>query len=123
MACLEVALATQFTTLFSFSYHSNGAWPFAGLILDADGDLLGTTEEGGANDEGTVFEIVNIGTVAAPVYASAPTTLVGFDGSNGSQPVGALTIDANGNLFGTTHGGGANNLGTVPVEKTARLSR
>ena len=57
--------------------------PVAGLIADANGDLFGTTDEGGANSDGTVFEIENTGTVAAPVYASAPTTLVSFNGSNG----------------------------------------
>ena len=33
--------------------------PYAGLIADANGDLFGTTRSGGANDDGTVFEIAN----------------------------------------------------------------
>jgi uncharacterized repeat protein (TIGR03803 family) len=77
-------------------------YPGAGeLIIDSHGDLFGTTGGGGANNEGTVFEIQNIGTVAAPVYDSTPTTLVSFDGSNGALPNGGL-IAANGNLFGAT---------------------
>ena len=95
---------------------SHGAEPFAGLIADANGDLFGTTHNGGDGDYGTVFEIKNAGTVAAPVYASAPTTLVTFNSSNGAGPAWGgpgLTADANGNLFGTTVGGGGNNDGTV----------
>jgi hypothetical protein len=48
-----------------------------------------------------VFEIKNTGAVTAPVYASAPTTLVSFDGSNGDQPTAGLIADANDDLFGT----------------------
>ena len=48
------------------------------------------------------------------------TTLVSFNGANGIDPVGSLIADANGDLFGTTAGGGANNAGTVfEIAKTA----
>jgi uncharacterized repeat protein (TIGR03803 family) len=100
------------TTLVSFN-SSNGQAPEAGPIADANGDLFGTTVEGGANGDGTVFEIKNTGTVATPIYASAPITLVSFDGSNGQNPEAALIVDANGDLFGTTSAGGAINYGTV----------
>ena len=46
-------------------------------------------------------------------YASAPTTLVSFNGTDGETPIGGLIADANGDLFGTTDGGGANGDGTV----------
>ncbi|HEX3882023.1 MAG TPA: Ig-like domain-containing protein, partial [Stellaceae bacterium] len=65
-------------------------------------------EIGGANDEGTVFEIAKTG----GGYASTPTTLVSFDGDNGAYPVPDLIADAAGNLFGMT-GGGGNGDGTV----------
>jgi uncharacterized repeat protein (TIGR03803 family) len=86
--------------------------PEGGFTFDASGDLFGTTYNGGVGSYGTVFEIKNIGT-AAPVYASTATTLFSFSGWNGSSPPGGLVIDANGNLFGTTSTGGANNTGTV----------
>ena len=60
-------MTTQLTTLVSFN-GANGADPVAGLIADANGDLFGTTIQGGA-----VFELQNTGTAAAPVYANAPT--------------------------------------------------
>ena len=84
---LEVGLITQLTTLVSFN-SANGQGPEAGLIADANGDLFGTTYVGGANGDGTVFEIVNTGTLAAPVYASVPTTLVSFNSSDEANPCG-----------------------------------
>jgi murein DD-endopeptidase MepM/ murein hydrolase activator NlpD len=94
------------STLIAFN-GSNGRFPVSGLIADVNGDLFGTTEFGGTNNEGTVFELVNNdGTYTL-------STLVNFNGSNGTEPVSGLTADANGDLFGTTSGGGANGDGTV----------
>jgi hypothetical protein len=110
----------QFTTLFSFN-GSNGVYPNGGLTGDANGDLFGATFEGGANDYGAVFEIQNTGTIAAPVYASASTTL-SFDGSNGAPPAG-LIADPNGDLFGTSEYYGANDDGTVfEIKNTERTA-
>ena len=96
------------TTLVNFDY-TNGAFPEAALIVDANGNLFGTTEAGGAHGFGTVFEIANSG----GVYASTPITLFDFDNANGAFPLASLLIDANGNLFGTTKYGGAYGAGTV----------
>ena len=111
----------ELTTLVSFN-GADGAQPAAGLIADAQGDLFGTTATGGANGQfgpGTVFEI----TKTSNGYASTPTTLVNFNGTNGAQPNGALIADAHGDLFGTTNAGGANGgigFGTVyEIVKTA----
>ena len=89
------------TTLVSFNGITIGATR-GSLIADANGDLFGTTQYGGAYGDGTVFEIVNTGTAAAPIYASTPTTLVSFNGTNGAYPSGSLIADANGDFFGTT---------------------
>ena len=104
---------TSVSTLVSFN-GDDGANPYASLIGDAKGDLFGTTNVGGAGNKGTVFELVNTGTAAAPVYGSTPTVLVSFTGTNGSNPDSILTTDSKGDLFGTTwSGGGAANDGTV----------
>ena len=95
-------------TLLSFN-GANGASPVSGLIADAAGDLFGTTASGGANGDGTVFEIAKAGAG----YASTPTTLFSFDGANGAGPVSGLIADAAGDLFGTTPSGGAYGYGTV----------
>ena len=89
---------------------ADGAYPFSEhLIIDATGDLFGTTTGGGANDLGTVFEL----TKTDGIYDNVPTTLISFNGLNGSVPDAGLIADAAGNLFGTTESGGANGRGTV----------
>ena len=98
-------MTAALTTLVSFN-GANGESPEGSLIADSNGDLFGTTSAGGGTggtgDDGTVFELVNNGTVAAPSYASTPTTLVSFNKSNGVLPEGSLIADVNGDLFGTT---------------------
>lgn len=92
------------TTLAAFS-SSNGAAPSGRLIADSAGNFCGTTSEGGANNDGTVFEL--------PAGSSSIITLATFNGANGARPLGGLIADAAGNLFGTTFNGGANGDGTV----------
>jgi hypothetical protein len=97
-------------TLVSFD-DSDGEEPRGDLLLDANGDLFGTTESEAGND-GTVFVIeINNGTPTG--YASTPNTLFSFSGTDGSLPLGNLITDGSGDLFGTTYGGGTNGLGTV----------
>jgi len=92
------------TTLVSFN-GKDGSHPAGGLIMDANGDLVGTTLTGGASDDGTVFDIA--------MGSDHITTLVNFNLANGGLPHGDLVFDADGNLFGTTSNGGASNDGTV----------
>ena len=67
--------------LWSASTAPTAQYPYAGLIADAAGDLFGTTYGGGANGDGTVFEIAK----TAGSYASTPTTLVSFNGTRQGQ--------------------------------------
>src|SRR5208282_230089 len=68
------------TTLVNFNI-TDGAYPYAGhLITDASGDLFGTTSEGGAYGDGTVFEVTKVGNG----YASTPATLASFNGTDGN---------------------------------------
>ena len=99
--------------IYSFSGPSNqdGAYPFSGLVLDASGkNLYGTTYQGGASSQGTVFQLTNSG------GTWTETVLHTFDdisGSDGYYPYGALAFDAAGNLYGTTQAGGKFGGGTV----------
>ncbi|MGH9316813.1 MAG: choice-of-anchor tandem repeat GloVer-containing protein, partial [Thermoanaerobaculia bacterium] len=95
---------TTFTTLHSFA-GSDGATPYAGLIQGTDGNLYGTTYRGGANNDGTIFKIHTDGT--------SFTTLHSFVGSDGVNLYAGLIQGTDGNLYGTTAFGGANNYGTI----------
>jgi uncharacterized repeat protein (TIGR03803 family) len=101
---------TKETVLHSFAGGPDGADPVAGLTFDAAGNLYGTTSGGGTSSNGTVFEL------AAPQNAGSWTESVLYSfgtGTDGAVPVGGVTFDAAGNLYGTTSAGGAYNLGTV----------
>jgi uncharacterized repeat protein (TIGR03803 family) len=100
------------TTLYNFcsqSGCSDGYYPEAGLIQASNGDFYGTTTSGGAGGAGTVFKITPGGQL---------TTLHSFcsqsNCTDGEYPETGLVQATNGNLFGTTYGGGgANGRGTI----------
>ena len=75
------------------------------MVVDAAGNLYGTTYGGGNSNDGTIFEL--------GAGSSTITTLASFDGCNGSNPRACLLADAAGNLYGTTTNGGSDDLGTV----------
>jgi uncharacterized repeat protein (TIGR03803 family) len=84
----------------------DGANPYAGLVMDAKGNLYGTTFVGGSADVGTVFKLTGTKETLLHTFAGYPT--------GGAQPYfGSLAMDANGNLYGTTVYGGASADGTV----------
>ncbi len=100
------------TVLYSFAGGTaDGADPQAGLVMDAKGNLYGTTHAGGATGNGTVFELV------APKHKSGTWTekvLYSFGtGTDGVAPVGRVAFDSAGNLYGTTSAGGTIGYGTV----------
>jgi uncharacterized repeat protein (TIGR03803 family) len=107
--CAATAIASPaqvlFTTLHSFSFF-DGALPSATLVQGSDGNFYGTTVNGGAYQNcgtlggpcGTVFEITPAG---------ALTTLHNFDYTDGGGPRAGLLQGADGNLYGTTYGGGS----------------
>lgn len=86
---------------------TNGANPRA-LTFGPNGVLYGTTISGGAFNSGTVFRLTTNVQLMTQL-----TTLVNFDGENGAGPVGGLTFDESGTLYGTTVGGGPGGWGTV----------
>ena len=101
----EIAAGTSsVTTLAAFS-GTTGQYPQGGPVLDSSGNLYGVTYAGGADGDGTVYELA--------AGSSTITTLASFNGANGSAPQAGLLVDSDGNLFGTTTGGGANSDGTV----------
>src|ERR1019366_7771530 len=99
------------TTLYSFCSQTNctdGARPYAGLVQAANGNFYGTTYSGGTNGGGTVFKITQGGTLTTLYSFCSQTNCTDGDG-----PYAGLVQAANGDLYGTTNGGGTNGLGTV----------
>jgi uncharacterized repeat protein (TIGR03803 family) len=100
------------TILHSFGASGDGEYPSGNLIFDRNGNLYGTTSDGGAYGTrcggtgcGTVFELTTSGT---------ETILHSFGASgDGFTPLAGLVFDKKGNLYGTTYEGGAYDYGTV----------
>jgi uncharacterized repeat protein (TIGR03803 family) len=95
--------------LHSFTWtNGDGAFPSGGLVMDRDGSLYGTTQEGGRDDYcwgdcGTVFKIDKTG---------KETVLLGFILPS-AYPTASMIWDAEGHLYGTTSGNGSSSFGTV----------
>lgn len=109
----SLARAQTFTTLYSFSGNSDGGQPYTGVIEDADGNLYGTTTEGGdlkcsAHGCGVVYELNTAGTETVLHRFSGPVS-----GGDAAWPYAPLIRDKAGNIYGTTNLGGANGWGAV----------
>jgi uncharacterized repeat protein (TIGR03803 family) len=106
------AWASTETVIYNFNnYTGDGYYPYSGLVADKAGNLYGTTQSGGANNLGSVFELKLSGGVWTE------TLLYSFAGgvTDGEYPeYSPLVFDAAGNLYGTTQNGGSScNCGTV----------
>jgi uncharacterized repeat protein (TIGR03803 family) len=96
-----------YAVLYSL-YGCDGCGPHAGLVMDSAGNLYGTAPEEGAYNHGSVFKL----TPSSGGWTFA--SLHDFKGgSDGDLPIGGLVFDADGNLYGTTSGGGAYGYGVV----------
>ncbi len=93
------------TTLHTFT-GVDGDLPQAALVQGPDGNFYGTTKDGGAGgaNDGVVFSISPSGSYSV---------LHSFAGTDGANPTSSLILAKDGSLYGTTSGGGANNLGTL----------
>jgi uncharacterized repeat protein (TIGR03803 family) len=95
-----------FTLLYAFPGAERGATPLAGLARDANGNLYGTTGEGGGYGRGIVFELTTTG-VESPLHQ--------FKGlpSDGARPAANLLPGTKGNIYGTTSSGSADGSCTL----------
>jgi len=93
--------------LYSFG-GPDGKNPFGNLIFDHTGNLYGTTAFGGTWGGGVVFQLTprSHGTWKERILHT-------FSGKDGNFPLAGLIFDQTGSLYGTTNGGGRDNLGVV----------
>jgi uncharacterized repeat protein (TIGR03803 family) len=121
-ALFKINATGALQTIYSFCSQScpDGAAPRGTLIQARDLNFYGTTSEGGAHVRGgTVFRLSRTGVL---------TTLHSFCAKNdchdGETPYGTLMQGSDGNLYGTTNGGGAYGDGTIfQIAQTGQFSR
>lgn len=95
---------------FAFNNITDGSNPYGQLIVDASGNLFGTTSGGGTSGGGTVFELMP---AAGGTWTEAILHNFNGDGTDGTDPFAGLTRDSAGNLYGTAVEGGAHGGGVV----------
>jgi len=112
-----------FSTLYEFAGHGDGANPVGSLTIAPDGTIYGTSDAGGiltcrdtyGDGCGTVFHLQPRPTFCASI--SCPwheTILYQFLGTfDGNDPLAGVTLDAAGNIYGTTYQGGDGSAGGV----------
>jgi len=105
----KISPAGQETILYNFTGGADGANPFAGVVMDAAGNLYGTTNNGGAAGAGVVFKLDTKGHETVLHAFSC----LGCPAHDGMSPNGGVIRDSAGNLYGTTSKGGSAGFGTV----------
>jgi len=104
----EITAAGTYSILYTFLGGSDGFYPWNPPVLDKKGNLYGTTENGGSGGYGTVYEF--------NPKTGQKNILHNFYGgvTDGASPFdGALVFDTEGNIYGTTAGGGTIGSGTM----------
>src|SRR5262252_2171202 len=91
--------------LHSLGAGTDGAQPIGGVVLDAAGNVYGSTSLGGDYQNGTVFEAKRSG------HTWTESVIYSFTGGTDAvNPVAGVTLDSRGNLYGTSSFGGANGV-------------
>ena len=102
LACSAWAAAPQI--IYNFAGGNDGEYVDSDLVMDGAGNIYGTSVQGGQFGSGTVFQVTPTGNGATH------TVLYSFTGgADGGEPYKGVTVDSQGNLYGTavTGGGGS----------------
>jgi len=106
----KMTKAGKVTVLHHFAgYPTDGNLPIGTLAQAIDGTLYGTTYLGGSVNTGTIFKISPSGSGYAVLHNFDRTV----DINDGAQPMSAMVVATDGNLYGTTSAGGKPNAGVL----------
>jgi uncharacterized repeat protein (TIGR03803 family) len=101
------------SVIYAFKGHSDGAFPYGDLAMDAKGRLYGTTYNGaGGNCAfgcGTVFQLTN----KSGLWTKKVLHLFKKNKVDGWYPAAGVALDSKGNIYGTTNFGGSAGVGTI----------
>ncbi len=93
-------------------------WVYSGVVQATDGNLYGTASVGGSNVNcSDVYGPAGCGLLYKITHGGTLTTLYNFcaltNCADGASPLAGLMQATNGNFYGTTQGGGADDYGTI----------
>jgi uncharacterized repeat protein (TIGR03803 family) len=103
----EISSSGTFSILSALNGSDQGSAPQGTLAIDANGNLYGAANLGGAGSSGTIFELDH--------GSNDIFSLTSFNGSDAAFPKSGVVLDGNGNLYGTTTKGGSNDAGVAYV--------
>jgi len=107
--------AWTYNVLYRFTCGADGATPFSGVVMDADGRLYGTTDGNGSCQGGTAYQLTPNGS------GWTESTMHQFQNlDDGGEPVGGLVLDAAANVYGATGNGGSGGGAGVVYELIPR---
>jgi uncharacterized repeat protein (TIGR03803 family) len=108
---LKMTKAGKVTVLHHFAGtgKGDGNLPIGGIVQANDGTIYGTTYNGGTKNRGTVFKISPTGSGYVVLHSFDRSV----DANDGDQPLGGLALGTDGNVYGTTGGGGHQNAGAL----------
>ncbi len=107
------------SVLWNFTCDFDGGFPFSGVIFDRAGNLYGTTQIGGSDGGGVVYELSPSGS------GWTQSTLYSFVAADNGDPIGGVVLDAQGNIYGTTgcEGDGGEAYELSPANGTWQISK
>ncbi len=103
----KLTAAGVFSVIRSFSYGTDGANPNGQMVIALDGNFYGITRRGGSTGNGTIFKLTPAGVFTVIKTLSAIAAI------DGAYCYGSLAAGIDGNLYGSTSGGGTNGNGTI----------
>jgi hypothetical protein len=116
----EITTADKYVDLHDFGNDNDGSDPEGPVTVNSSGDLGGTAAYGGAHSFGMIWAIKSGEYYDLHDFGGTIMNAAGSVGQDGTTPMGQVTFDSDGNLYGTASEGGVNGLGAGMVWTISR---